>query len=253
VRRSPWIPKPFEARNQQMTLHMAHLTLITSVLFITACSTPELTPMGRGVIALGTPPGEHCRALGLVTGEGRGPYSPGSLVEYATNDARNRAAELGATHVHTMPPALGYSANYTSGSSGGQGAAGVSSATLTGTAYRCVDEPLVESVAPRGIFATVGPMPSGATNDTQIPRPLPAIEESIRATLDLHRREILACVARDMVVVEVAYDGFGDATISLSGDLVQSAEERCVRVALGRLHIDHSDGAHTVRHLVRQP
>lgn len=110
-----------------MTSRIAHVTLVISGLLIGACSTPQLTPMGRGVIALGTPPVGHCRALGMVIGNARGPYSPQSLV-YATNDARNHAAELGATHVVTTPPAPEYSALYSQE---------VNSVTLTGSAYRC--------------------------------------------------------------------------------------------------------------------
>jgi hypothetical protein len=234
-----------------MISHITHVAFLTLVLLVGACSTPELTPMGRGVIALTTPPNGECRALGSVTGDGRGPYSSGSLVEYATNDVRNRAAELGATHVHTMPPTFGYSGNYTAGPSGGQGSAGVSSATLTGTAYVCRDEPLRIPQGPRGIYAAVNPMFVETTPEPQLPGPPPAVEASIRATLDLHRREILACVARDLVLVEVAYDGLGGATVSLSDDLAHGAEERCVRAALGPLHVDGSDGANTVRHLVR--
>lgn len=109
----------------------SRIALVISGLLIGACSTPQLTPMGRGVVALRTPPVGHCQELGPVTGEGHGPYSSQSLVEYATNDARNHAAELGATHVLTTSPALEYSSLY---AHNGQE---VNTATMTGTAYRC--------------------------------------------------------------------------------------------------------------------
>lgn len=115
-----------------MTSRIAHVALVISGLLIGGCSMPQLTPMGRGVIALGTPPAGHCQALGMVIGNGRGPYSPQSLVEYATNEARNHAAELGATHVVTTAPALEYSALYA------HNGEEVNTATLTGSAYRCV-------------------------------------------------------------------------------------------------------------------
>jgi uncharacterized protein YbjQ (UPF0145 family) len=47
------------------------------------------------------------------------------LIEYAMNDMRNQAAELGANYVQHDPPTLG------------QGEGTTTTATITGTAYQC--------------------------------------------------------------------------------------------------------------------
>jgi hypothetical protein len=47
------------------------------------------------------------------------------LIEYATNDARNLAAELGGNYLQTDPPQLGQSDGTTT------------TATVSGTAYKC--------------------------------------------------------------------------------------------------------------------
>ncbi len=222
------------------------------------CSAPSLSPMGRGVIAMGAPPGGRCEPLGPVTGEGRGVFSSGSLIEYATNDARNQAAELGATHLHTMPPSLTYSAS--------QQSAGVTGATVTGTAYRCASGPVVPE---RGIYAALGPVPvwssGGATAApvSAVPPPLlvaeappvaanaSPVDAAVRGAIDARRREILTCVGREMVAVDVAYTIAGDITVTLTGDLAGGAAEGCVRAAIGLLRLDHVTAAGTVRHLVR--
>jgi len=249
--RAPWTP----------------LALAGSLTLLVACSAPSLTPMGRGVIAMGAPPGGPCQPLGPVTGEGRGMFSSGSLIEYATNDARNQAADLGATHVHTMPPTLIYSAS--------QQSAGVSGATVTGTAYRCASPPPRPE---RGIYAALGPAPAWPTGGvstasatpeaapvaaSMVPPPLMVAEEAppatnpaptevaVRMAIDARRREILTCVGREMAAVDGAYTAAGDVTVSLTGDLAGSAAEGCVRSALGALHLDHVSGAGAVRHLVR--
>lgn len=95
-----------------------------------ACSYSVLNQRGYSVSIADAKP-EACENLGTVTGKGGGAWGEfvpnESLIEYAMNDARNRAAELGATHVTLSPPQLG----------GGNG--GISAATVTGFAYRCKD------------------------------------------------------------------------------------------------------------------
>jgi hypothetical protein len=65
-------------------------------------------------------------------GEGGGTLgnfvSNDQLVEYAMNDLRNKAAAKGATYVQSDPPQLG------------QGKGTTTTATITGTAYRCATE-----------------------------------------------------------------------------------------------------------------
>jgi uncharacterized protein DUF4156 len=104
--------------------------ILAALALTTGCTYAELSARGREVrIADATPAG--CENLGIVIGEGGGgggEFVPTeSLVEHAMNDARNKAAERGATHVTLSPPALG------------GGKHGTSSATLTGFAYRCAE------------------------------------------------------------------------------------------------------------------
>ncbi len=102
--------------------------LFLAVLFLGACTYSRLSQRGSAVtIADATPPG--CQNLGVIIGKGGGGFGVlvmnESLIEYAMNDARNKAADLGATHVTLSPPQLG----------GGKD--GISAATVTGFAYRC--------------------------------------------------------------------------------------------------------------------
>lgn len=102
--------------------------LLVSAWLVSACTYAELSRAGTAVrITDGAPPG--CQNLGVVIGKGGGGgglfVANESLVEYAMNDARNKASALGATHVTLSPPQLG----------GGKD--GTTSATVTGFAYRC--------------------------------------------------------------------------------------------------------------------
>jgi len=72
-----------------------------------------------------------------LVGEGGGSFggkwiSNDSLIEYATNDLRNKAAEKGANYVQTDPPTLGEAHGTTS------------TVTITGTAYRCKAQPTLQ-------------------------------------------------------------------------------------------------------------
>jgi hypothetical protein len=106
---------------------MRRLLLIV-VCLASACTYAELSRAGSGVrLADGAPAG--CDNLGHVVGKGGGGFGEWtaneSLIEYAMNDARNKAAALGATHVALSPPQLGGNQH------------GISAATVTGFAYRC--------------------------------------------------------------------------------------------------------------------
>jgi len=106
------------------------LTFIALSTIVSACSTAELTPAGARVAAGRGAPAESCRPLGYLTGEGGGTFggayiSNDKLVEYALNDLRNKAGELGANYVQQDPPQLG------------NGHGTTTTATVTGTAYRC--------------------------------------------------------------------------------------------------------------------
>ena len=65
-----------------------------------------------------------------LVGEGGGTFggefiSNDDLIEYALNDLRNQAAEANANYIQTDPPTLG------------QGDGTTTTATISGTAYRC--------------------------------------------------------------------------------------------------------------------
>ena len=119
-------------------------TLAVSVSFHPGCKASQLTSHGTEVALLGSEP-IGCEELGEVVAYGGGVvggYSKKSvIVDSATNNARNQAAELGATHIlleepdlvhgtgkateHNMQPAMGH----------GDGAA--ATANVRGIAYKC--------------------------------------------------------------------------------------------------------------------
>lgn len=113
------------------------VSIFALTLALTACATAELSRKGASVVAAQTAPYGDCVVLGTVIGEGGGSFGGGmisnaSLVEYAMNDARNKAGELGANYVQLGQPALGVS--------GGDGGTTTTTATVLGTAYRCSGE-----------------------------------------------------------------------------------------------------------------
>ena len=108
----------------------APLVVLFSALCLTGCATAALSPQGAQVAVTRNPPTPDCITAGYLVGEGGGTFggkwiSNDSLLEYALNDLRNKAAKLGANYVQTDPPQLG------------SGHGTTSTATITGTAYRC--------------------------------------------------------------------------------------------------------------------
>jgi len=115
-------------------MKLSMLTLVPAVaavaLFATGCSTPALSPQGASVAVSRNPAPATCTAAGYIVGEGGGTFggawvSNDDLVNYAMNDLRNKAANLGATYVQSDPPQLG------------SGKGTTTTVTITGTAYRC--------------------------------------------------------------------------------------------------------------------
>jgi Domain of unknown function (DUF4156) len=114
----------------------AALLMSAIVLGAAGCAhTPALSPEGAQVALSRRPPAPSCRELSYLVGEGGGSGIGGGrwiandkLIEYATSDLRNKASALGSNYVQIDPPELGSSHGTTS------------TATVTGTAYRC-DEP----------------------------------------------------------------------------------------------------------------
>jgi len=99
----------------------------------TGCKTADLTPAGADVAASRNAPPPGCKPVGYLTGKGGGTFggdliSNEDLIEYALNDLRNQAAEVGANFVQHDPPGLG------------SGDGTTTSVTITGTAYRCEDK-----------------------------------------------------------------------------------------------------------------
>jgi Domain of unknown function (DUF4156) len=95
-----------------------------------ACKTAGLSPAGSAVAPTRDPLPPQCETLGLLTGKGGGTLggayiSNENLIDYAMNDLRNKAADLGATHIRHDPPQLG------------EGDGTTTSVTITGTAYAC--------------------------------------------------------------------------------------------------------------------
>jgi len=103
---------------------------LACVLGATACKTSDLSPAAANVAAGRSAAPTGCKPLKYLVGKGGGSFGGGlisneDLIEYALNDLRNQAAELGANYVQHDPPQLGNSDGTTS------------SVTITGTAYQC--------------------------------------------------------------------------------------------------------------------
>jgi hypothetical protein len=96
----------------------------------TGCSTPALSAHGADVAVTRNPPPATCKVLGYIVGEGGGTFGGAwikndQLIDYAMNDLRNKAGDMGATYVQMDPPQLG------------SGKGTTTTVTITGTAYRC--------------------------------------------------------------------------------------------------------------------
>lgn len=97
---------------------------------LAACNRTSLTKSGRTVAMVSEPPGA-CDEIGTVLGQGGGtlsdPYhSHDALKKHARRDARNKAAELGATHVLLEEAQVGSDEGATR------------TFIVHGTAYRCM-------------------------------------------------------------------------------------------------------------------
>jgi len=106
-----------------------HLLVLFVALLASGCTYSALSQRGALVATIPAAPAAECQNLGTVIGKGGGGggllVSNEALVEYAINDARNLAAEKGATAIVLSPPQLGGDHS------------GVTSATVMAIAYRC--------------------------------------------------------------------------------------------------------------------
>jgi hypothetical protein len=91
-----------------MTQRLTLLSILALAAGVAGCATVSVTPAAsKVVVATATPSG--CKSLGQVFGQGGGYWTVGEfvpngkLVESAIADARNKAAELGATHIVPAP------------------------------------------------------------------------------------------------------------------------------------------------------
>lgn len=120
--------------SRSFTLPSLALVLLVLLAAATGCNTSSLSPKGAQVAATRNPPTSDCTALKYIVGQGGGTFggayiSNDDLVEYAMNDLRNKAAELGANYVQHDPPQLG------------NGNGTTTTVTISGTAYRCSGTP----------------------------------------------------------------------------------------------------------------
>jgi hypothetical protein len=127
-----------------------------------ACSRAELSSKGAQVITSQSAPIDSgydpktCKHLGIVIGNGGGAFGGGymsneSLVEYALNDLRNKAANLGANFVQHDAPQFGVAGDHGSTTT---------TATVTGNAYDCegkASEAPASPPAPKPTAAPVAP------------------------------------------------------------------------------------------------
>ncbi len=108
---------------------------IAGFILVQGCSTAELSKMGGKVEMVNeVPDKKKCKNLGPVYGKGGGSFGGGwisdeKLMEYASNDLRNKAAKKGATHVVTSTHQMGQT--------GSQYGSTTSTSTFSGIAYRC--------------------------------------------------------------------------------------------------------------------
>lgn len=108
------------------------LIIFISFTILASCShTPHLSQSGTNIELVSEIDQKKCKNLGPVFGKGGGWFNGAwiadeNLMMYASNDLRNKAAGLGATHVVTQTHQMGQT-------SGGYTA----TATQHGIAYRC--------------------------------------------------------------------------------------------------------------------
>lgn len=87
-------------------------SMLAAAVLLTGCATSALNAAGSRVVAAPNINTDGCKYLGTVIGQGGGAFGGGyisndQLMQYAMNDAQNKAAALGATHLQTTAPQLG--------------------------------------------------------------------------------------------------------------------------------------------------
>jgi uncharacterized protein DUF4156 len=109
---------------------MLRIVSMISAVALCGCAATTRTASGNKIVGVAAAPSGECQSLGNVLGHGGGFWTGGmttneTLAESAVNDAYNKAAELGATHIQVSPPQ--FASN--SGTS--------NSATVAAVAFKC--------------------------------------------------------------------------------------------------------------------
>lgn len=116
--------------------------VVLAAILCTSCTYASLSARGSGVSEVVSAPGPDCESLGTVYGRGGGLFGDlvanDALLEYAMNDARNKAAKLGATHLQFTAPQLGVMSSH--------GSTATTTATVVGVAFRCPSAPMLAKV-----------------------------------------------------------------------------------------------------------
>jgi hypothetical protein len=118
-------------KHRSVNIHVfKYAFALACVMGATACKTSDLSPAAANVAAGRSAAPTGCKPLKYLTGKGGGTFGGGfisneDLIEYAMNDLRNQAAELGGNYIQHDPPQLG------------SGDGTTTSVTITGTAYQC--------------------------------------------------------------------------------------------------------------------
>jgi hypothetical protein len=120
------------------------VSLMASTALLLGCKTAQLSGGGAQVATSSAAPVDsgwdpsQCESLGYVIGRGGGAFGGGwvsneGLIEYAMNDLRNKASEMGANFIQHDTPTMGQA--------GGDDGSATTTATVSGTAYKCEGEP----------------------------------------------------------------------------------------------------------------
>jgi len=105
-----------------------YLSLVGVALISFACARAELKE-GTAVSLNQAEVTKECKELGIIYGKGGGmmggAISDEDLMRYATNDLRNKAAEMGATHLVMNGPSVGGGLTHST------------TANVSGVAFKC--------------------------------------------------------------------------------------------------------------------
>ena len=119
--------------SRRLSVSIPCLAILALAMSAGGCATAQLTQAGQGVEMIQQMTRADCKNLGPVFGKGGGSFggawiSDEQLMEYATNDLRNKAAAKGGNTVVFSTHQMGAGAGRDTATS---------TATMTGIAYHC--------------------------------------------------------------------------------------------------------------------